>query len=101
MKYEPRDLGDAAEASSGGGGSLVFSTNDLLQLRYSRKQEEAADGYALGLLHRSYGHAEGAEKLFGMFPESGATPGWAHMFSTHPNPADRIERLRKSAPQNP
>lgn len=94
-----RQLGTLAalEIVFGGGGGLVFTTNDLMQLSDSRKQEEAADAYALRLLHDSYGHAEGAGKLFELLMISDSMPGWAYMFSTHPNHADRIERLRKDA----
>jgi len=94
-----RELGALAalQIAFGGGGGLVFTVNDLMQLSYSRRQEEAADAYALRLLHDSYGHADGAERLFELFAKSNSIPGWAHMFSTHPNPAERLHRLRESS----
>jgi len=97
-----REIGSfaALQILFGGGGNLVFQTNDLMNLNYSRRQEEAADAYALHLLIDVYGHSKGADQLFEILSTSSELPDWAHMFSTHPNPRDRMKRLRESIDSN-
>lgn len=94
-----REIGSfaALQILFGGGGNLMFQTNDLMNLQYSRRQEEAADAYAIQLLIDVYGHSKGAEQLFDILSKSPGLPDWAHMFSTHPNPRDRMKRLREAA----
>lgn len=98
-----REVGSLAalQIVFGGGSGLIFTTNDLMQLNYSRKQEEAADTYALRLLYDVYGHADGADKLFELLSKSETLPGWAYMFSTHPNFEERLERLRNHTSPDP
>lgn len=97
------------------GRSLVFMTlsatlgsNNLLtnklakflqisELAFSRKQESAADQYALDQLHCQYGHGQGAISFFtraaAMAPESFS----GHYFSSHPHYLARIEKLKQLA----
>lgn len=91
-----RQLGTSATLSVifGGGGDLIFHSNDLMQLGYSRSQEEAADAFALRILIDTYRHADGADKLFELLSESSEIPEWVHMLSTHPDPKKRLARIR-------
>jgi Zn-dependent protease with chaperone function len=71
----------------------------LLDLRYSRGQEERADSYGLRLVFESYGTVEGTDRLFAWLEANRNLPEWAALLTTHPDPGDRIENLRKAAEQ--
>lgn len=72
--------------------------NCILMRGYSRGQEEKADEYGVNLVHQTYGHTDGIERLFQIIQENdGKIPNWAYMFSTHPSPAQRIEDLKRYA----
>ena len=79
---------------SSGATSLAGNVNQMLQLEYSRDQEEAADAFALRLAKSVYGTSDGSERLFEKLQESQQLPAWAYMFSTHPDTAARIRRIR-------
>lgn len=91
----------------GGVMSVIFGSTDaayiagnagrLMQLDYSRDQEEAADLFGLGLVRSAYGETAGSERLFEKLHEGSGLPAWAYMFTTHPDPASRIEKIRKAA----
>lgn len=93
----------------GGAVSVIFGSTDaariagnvgqLQELDYSRAQEEAADAFGLGLVHSAYGETSGSERLFEKLNEDGALPGWAYMLTTHPDPASRIAKIKKSISQ--
>ncbi len=73
---------------------LVLAPAELLTLRHSRDQETAADAYAVRLLYRAYGSAEGAEAMMRTLAEldhRGTVDGF---LSTHPLSAARAEHLR-------
>lgn len=92
---------------AGGALSVIFSSTDaigiagnvgkLLELDYSRTQEEAADAFGLQLVRSAYGETAGSERLFEKLHEGSGLPAWAYMFTTHPDPASRIEKIRKAA----
>ena len=79
---------------SGRGGILAGLVLDQLQLKYSRRQERAADEYAAGLLLRKYGRIEGGLNLLRKFGDTDKAPEVFYYFSTHPPPAERIENIR-------
>jgi len=80
-----------------GGGPDGFAdlTGGLLDRAYSRGQESGADRFGLDLVLSAYGTAEGADKLFRWLERAQLQPAWATWLSTHPNPADRIQALRR------
>jgi Zn-dependent protease with chaperone function len=99
-----RDLGSRAAIGvvfGSTGSSLAGNVNQILNLRYSREQEEAADAYGIRLVESCYGETGGATLLFEKLQESGSPPAWAHMFSTHPDTAERIRNIRKAQPKTP
>ncbi|MDY6806382.1 MAG: M48 family metallopeptidase [Cyanobacteriota bacterium] len=60
--------------------------------RFSQSQERQADEFGLELLNDYYGHVAGATDFFqGLKDKPGL--GLA-FFSSHPNPGDRVERLK-------
>lgn len=93
-----RRLGTSATLAVifGNGGEVVVQSNDLLQLGTSRNQEEAADAFALRILVDTYGHADGADKLFELLADGDQAPEWIHLLSTHPDPKKRLNLIRKA-----
>lgn len=82
----------------GGGGAgelLAGNAMNLMERKYSRRQEEAADRTGLKLVHRAYGKVEGVTRFFEIMLEKERCPGWAYMFSTHPATEKRIRALKK------
>ena len=77
-----------------GSDSLGDSVRYVLDRGYSRAQEDAADDFGVALVFHTYGKTEGVDRLFQILEESEALPSWAYMFSTHPDPSDRIRNLR-------
>lgn len=79
-----------------GGGDLVGGmTYNAIVTAYSRKQEEQADLFGLRLVHDCYGKADGALRLFELLEDDRHIPEWAYMFTTHPGPRARVQRLRE------
>ena len=78
-----------------GTGSLGNSVRYVLDRGYSRAQEDAADDFGVALVYHTYGKTEGVDRLFSDSRRVGvhAIVG-IHMFSTHPDPSDRIRNLR-------
>ena len=78
-----------------GGGDLVGGmTHAAIVTAYSRKQEEEADRFGLRLVYETYGSTDGAIRLFELLDDERRLPEWAYMFTTHPGPQTRIQRLR-------
>ncbi len=78
-----------------GGGDLVGGMmHAAIVTAYSRKQEEEADAFGLRLVYEIYGRADGAVRLFELLGAEQKLPEWAYMFTTHPGPQSRIQRLR-------
>lgn len=75
--------------------SLGNSVRYVLDRGYSRAQEDAADDFGVALVYHTYGKTEGVDRLFSDSRRVGvhAIVG-IHMFSTHPDPSDRIRNLR-------
>lgn len=74
--------------------SLGNSVRYVLDRGYSRAQEDAADDFGVALVYHTYGKTEGVDRLFQILEESESMPSWAYMFSTHPDPSDRIRNLK-------
>lgn len=83
----------------GGADVLASRTHLLLQNRYSRARESAADRFALRVVQERYGTGAGVERLFELLQQKDALPGWAYMFATHPDPRGRIRALRDRTAQ--
>ena len=65
-----------------------------VESHYSRRQEAAADRFALKLLVARYGHAGGATDLFRRLKRQ-AGSRLPYLLASHPHPADRIRALEK------
>lgn len=62
---------------------------------FSRKQESAADHYALNLLNGHYGHTGGATDFFTRLAEQEVR--WGEWLSTHPTSSERVLAIRDHA----
>lgn len=71
--------------------------SSLLDLRYSRGQESAADRFGLELVHRIYGTTEGTDRLFVWLEQRDRNPAWLEMLETHPDAGGRLRALREHA----
>lgn len=80
-----------------GGGLLNTHLANLLDLRHSRAQEQAADLYGLGLVYRTYGTTKGTDRLFVWLEQRERSPAWMEMLRTHPQPEGRLIDLRAHA----
>lgn len=65
-----------------------------LEMRYSQKQETAADRFGLQLLTARYGHAGGAIDFFERL-ESHAGSRFDYLLASHPHPRARITSLQR------
>lgn len=84
-------------ALSGHGSSATnFFLNSInfMQIRYSRGQEKKADLFALDLLMRRYGHAEGAVKFMEKLVVKNKTWKLLYYFATHPHPQTRLKYIK-------
>ena len=77
---------------------IGITVSDLALRGFSRKQEIAADAFGLGVVNAHYGHVNEAWRLFQRWDEGNDDRlDLAAYTSTHPQPADRIERLEELA----
>ncbi len=83
-----------AAITDGDVSGLSLKVTDLALLGFSRRQELAADEFALETVYTHYGHVSEAWRLFDRWDDAGdSSGGFAAYTSTHPQPGDRIERL--------
>lgn len=77
-----------------------IKVTDLALRGFSRSQESAADAFGLALVYRQYGHVNEAWRLFERW-DDGRDPAFvlASYLSTHPDPGDRVARLKRLARQ--
>ncbi len=71
------------------GGTLVG-----IQMKYSQRQEIAADTYALDLLDRQYEQVSGAIEFMEKLSIKEKKGHFAYYFSTHPHPETRITNIK-------
>jgi Zn-dependent protease with chaperone function len=77
---------------------LGIKAADLTLRGFSREQETKADEFGLAAVHAEYGHVNQASRLFERWEEAnGQANVIAVYLSTHPQPADRTQRLREIA----
>jgi len=77
---------------------LGIKTADLTLRGFSREQESRADEFGLAVVHAAYGHVNQASRLFERWDsEQRDSSAFAAYLSTHPQPGDRVQRLRAIA----
>jgi Zn-dependent protease with chaperone function len=85
-----------------GGGAVVIAAKTLLQTRYSREVEAAADAYGVTLMARTGGDQRALAAILSRI--AGSTHGGPKILSDHPETRDRIAaigRMASSAPSRP
>jgi Zn-dependent protease with chaperone function len=85
-----------------GGGAVVLAGKVILQTRYSRDAETAADAYGVALLNRIGGDPRGLGRLLSQI--AGTTHPGPKILLDHPETAERvavIEKMAGSAPTRP
>jgi Zn-dependent protease with chaperone function len=79
------------------GDTLTTHATSLFDLAHSRNGESAADEFGLRLVHHVYGDSNGTERLFVWLEKRERLPTWVRWLQTHPDPGDRIQKLRAAA----
>lgn len=65
-----------------------------MEMRYSQKQETAADAFGLDMLTARYGHAGGAIDFFSRLAKEAGGKS-SYLLASHPHPENRISALRE------
>ncbi len=74
--------------------SFTALVSGVLERQYSQEREKKADQFGIELVYDVYGKIQGTDQLFKiLLEEKNRLPEWAHMFSTHPSPKQRIKDL--------
>ena len=73
--------------------SLASDMFHGMEMRYSQKQEQAADAFGLDLLEAGYGHVGGATDLFSRLTGKAGSK-YSYVLASHPHPEARISALR-------
>lgn len=84
-------LGENSQATD-----IIFKTIGQVEMKFSRSQEKAADLFAVELLKKTYGNADGAAAFMKKLAAREERWRLFYYFSTHPHPAERLEYLRKA-----
>lgn len=66
------------------------------EMRFSQRQESAADLYALELLNKTYSHSSGSTDFFEKMSRKYTIPRFFFIFATHPYPKRRIETIQNA-----
>ena len=74
---------------------LVTGTVSFAQMKFSQKQEAAADLFALELINKHYGHTGGATDFFRRVIEKKEINKFRYFFSTHPDPDARVKAIER------
>ncbi|MEO1576035.1 MAG: M48 family metallopeptidase, partial [Pseudomonadota bacterium] len=83
------------------GSGISVTLADLTLRGFGRKQETAADAFALDLVRRHYGHVGESLAFFEtLADEEGDIIPWTGYLATHPATADRVSTLRELASGN-
>ncbi len=75
---------------------LTQIASELISLRFSRTDETEADTYSVHYLCPTKYHADGAANFFQKIIDQGSSNP-PEFLSTHPNPDNRVENIRKHA----
>ncbi|MBT8103927.1 MAG: M48 family metallopeptidase [Gammaproteobacteria bacterium] len=77
---------------------IGIKATDITLRGFSREQESRADEFGLAIVHSQYGHVNEAARLFERWDEDSANVREILTYlSTHPQPGDRVDRLRRIA----
>ena len=73
---------------------VSMPAGNFMALSFSRHDEQAADEFGLGALHRAYGHVGGATDFFDTMAQGESQVAGVGYLQTHPQSADRATHLK-------
>ena len=73
---------------------VSMPAGNFMALSFSRHDEQAADEFGLGALHRAYGHVGGATDFFDTMAQGDSQVAGVGYLQTHPQSADRATHLK-------
>jgi len=76
--------------------NLILRSMEGVEMKFSQKQETAADLFALELMNKYYGHVSGSTGFFERNLNRPEYKGKSYFFASHPNPEKRIERIQQA-----
>ncbi len=74
---------------------FIYTSLMDVEMKFSQRQEEAADLWAVDLLNARYGHAGGAVGFLETMAAKERQGRSAYFFSTHPHPLRRVKVLKE------
>ena len=74
---------------------FIFNSLGQVEMKFSRNQERAADIFAVNLLKKCYGSADGALAFMRKLARQEKRWKLFYYFSSHPHPGDRLEYMEK------
>ena len=75
--------------------NIVSNTSFFESIVYSKNVERKADIYSAKMLKKLYGNTDGAISVFKKLEKKAEYSKFAHYFSSHPSPQERIEYIQK------
>jgi predicted Zn-dependent protease len=78
----------------------LTSSLENVEMRFSQKQEIAADLFAIELINQYYGHVGGVFDFFDRVAEYDETKKKNYFFASHPHPHKRNEIMKKYITEN-
>lgn len=78
-------------------GEFLFAALGVANQTHSRKQESAADEYALEVMNCHYGHVGGSTRFFEHLRDNSQMPEILKYYSSHPSDQKRIDDLNALA----
>ncbi len=76
--------------------AVAAAIGQVVNMKYGRDDELESDQWGLTLMARAGYDPRAMERVMQILAESGGRGGQPEFFSTHPNPENRIERIRAS-----
>lgn len=74
--------------------NFIFNSIGQVEMKFSRSQEKAADLYAIKLLEKCYGSANGAVAFMQKLAMDEKRWKFFYYFSSHPHPSDRLKYIK-------
>jgi len=84
-------LGENSSATN-----FIFNSLVQVEMKFSRNQEKAADLFAVNMLKKCYGNANGALVFMRKLASEEKRLKLFYYFSSHPHPSDRLEYIKKA-----
>ena len=77
-----------------GYGTILNTTLDISNVKYSQSAELEADAFSLDVMQCTYGTVNDATTLFSRM-EVGSGSEWSYFFATHPAFKERLEKMHQ------